>query len=42
LCDKFNIPYFVDKTNVDESVSKRNKIRKIIFELASLANVTKD
>ena len=42
LCDKFNIPYFVDKTNIDETVSKRNKIRKIIFELASLANVTKD
>jgi len=42
LCDEFTIPYFIDKTNFDPKISKRNKVRQIISELASMANVRKD
>ena len=33
LCDKNNIPYFIDKTNFDNNISKRNLIRNKIFPL---------
>ncbi len=33
LCDKNNIPYFIDKTNFDNNISKRNLIRNEIFPL---------
>jgi tRNA(Ile)-lysidine synthase TilS/MesJ len=42
LCEKFDIPYFIDKTNFDPQVSKRNRIRQIVSELVSMANVRKD
>lgn len=32
-CDKLNIPYFIDKSNKDSSISKRNFIRNNIFPL---------
>jgi len=33
LCDENDIPYFIDKTNFDNKISKRNLIRNEIFPL---------
>jgi tRNA(Ile)-lysidine synthase TilS/MesJ len=39
LCDKFAIPYFHDKTNLDPKISKRNylrlKVLPLIYELSN-------
>jgi len=31
-CDELNIPYFIDQTNFDNTISKRNLLRNIILE----------
>jgi len=39
LCDRFGIPYFQDKTNLDPKTSKRNylrlKVLPLIYELSN-------
>jgi len=42
FCSKFNVPFFVDQTNLDSSTSLRNKIRLELFPQFEKLSNTKE